>query len=93
MTSIATATGQALIGVSILDTKFVVPPHSTSYFEITVGANPDDQHAARLLTRNRELYRQALDAENTLERVDCEWIARSLDGKAVRELLAIRRSV
>ena len=94
MTSIATANGaRVMVGVIVTHTQYVVPLSSAPYFEVTVGTSADGPHPATLLTKNRRVYQDALDAENTGERLEVEWVPRTLDGQPVRELLAIRRSV
>ena len=94
MTSIVTANGaRVMVGVIVTNTQYVVPLSSAPYFEVTVGTSADGPHPATLLTKNRRVYQDALDAENTGERLEVEWEPRTRDGQPVRELLAIRRSV
>lgn len=92
MTSVATPRGPVLVGVQVVDTKFVVPPHGPAYYEIYVAASGDEDPAI-LLTRDRALYQAAEDAYGTGERVDVEWVSRALDRKPVWAIVAIRRSV
>lgn len=47
-----------------------------------------------LLTRDLRLYRQALDAEGTGQRLDVEWKpAKRQDGRSCQQLVALWRSV